>query len=230
MKQREINELALGLTRIAIGQSLAGKAAMLGNGMVPLNQEDKPARIINDAPVFYCGDNPIPFTVPDFDPSRIYKWGEFYHPYMLIGMPDTGGYNKTYVDTRVKDWYLFWTYTKLDDSDLGPAQWVPELLVWTPKRKGDTIIQAGYRMFMTIVLEMFWADEAGEIDDDFNKDTQWPRRWKSSLRCKQVFSAVKKTVYASEEEYEAHVSGAPDWLKKKITARKQIGDQINKNL
>ena len=220
MKKDEYIINAREMTLIAQGQSIAGKLLQIGGGMVSTKSETTPYRILDGSAVYYSGYNIFDLQEPEFKPGKIKKWGEFYHPYLMFGMPDRGGWNKIYIDTRIDGYYLLWVASKLDDWASGPDAWVASVIAWTPKAKNDSVNKAGTRMFWAIGLAM--DDVApGEYNSDFYGEAgEWVNEWLCSIKCKQVFAAIRKTNYKDEHEYLNIIGSAPDVLKPHIALRK----------
>ena len=175
-----------------------------------------PYTTFEDVPIFYSGVNNIEFEHPEFKASKTYKWGEYYHPDMVIGMPPFGGENKVYVDTRITGWYLLWVSTHLDEWAIGPNDWEACLLAWTPKVKNDTIEKAGYRMFWGLSLAM-------NNDNCFDsEDEEWLKSWVCSIKCSHVFTSIRKTKYETEKHYLDLINTAPNILKHLIESNRII--------
>ncbi len=96
------------ITKIAQGESIGGKNLVIGEGMKSMKTEQAPYRQLNGSSVYYSGNNRLEFEEPEFQRNKVHKWGAYYYPYLMIGMPDVGGWNKVYVDTRIEGWYLLW--------------------------------------------------------------------------------------------------------------------------
>ena len=211
--QMKNNNIAL----IAQGQAISGKGLVYQEGMKPYRLETDPFRIIDNKPVFYSGANKFDLDF-DFNKKRLHKWGTFYHPYILF--PDNGGSNTVYVETSVDGWYLMLIRSKLDEWNFGPGCQAIDIVAWTPKSKGDSIREAGFRMFYGVVLAM---DDVpiGEDYSEIFEPGDWDD-WSASTSCFQVFASIRKTNYESSDDLIKTISDAPDFLKKHILAMKSM--------
>lgn len=219
MNKKAQKNVSRAMTLIAQGQTIGGKALVVGQGMKSLRTEETPYRILDGLPVFYSGNNILEFEEPEFLTNKIHKWGEYYHPYLMSGMPCVGGWNKIYVDTRIEGWYLLWISTKLDEWAVGPSDWEASIIAWTPKSKNDSITRAGFRMFWASALAL----DSVEINEYFNADFDedlWLNEWICSTKCRQVFASMRRTIYKNEGEYLDLIITAPDILKPYIELRK----------
>lgn len=210
------------MTMIAQGQSIAGKVMVIGQGMMPGKTEVDPYRILDDVPVYYSGHNIFELEYDFENKIKLTKWGQFYHPYMMIGMPDAGGKNKLYVDTSVNGWYILLVFSKLDESDIGPSNWVWSVVSWTPKQKGDSIVKAGYRMFWAIFLAMDYVPGNEFYSDGYDEEGNWFNEWECSERCFQVIASIRKTIYKNETEFNKIYSISPEILKVHLKSMKLI--------
>jgi hypothetical protein len=213
---------AITLTKIAQGQSLAGKSLVIGQGLSRRETLNEPYRILDQVPVFYVGANEFDLPLPENPKGRLHKWGEYYHPYMLVGMPDVGGWNKIYVAGSVEGWYLMFVKTKLDEWAVGPSDWAIDMIAWTPKVKNDSLIKAGYRMFWASALALDNVPTDEYYSDDYDEDGTWLDTWECSTKCKEVFAAIRKTCYTNKREFKQVIDGAPEILREHIESRKLI--------
>ena len=215
-KKMRASQMAL----MAQDQSIAGKVMRIGSGMEPGTLQAEPFRIIENAPIYYCGANEIYFGY-DHEKRKFHKWGEFYHPYMMPGMPDVGGINKIYVDTSIKGWYLLIIYSKLDKMSVGPSYFAGSIIAWTPKQKGDTITKAGYRMFWATAMSMDFVKEGEFYSEGYDDDGNWPDEWHCSSTCFHVLAGIRCTSYESQKNFDKVLSSAPEMLKPHIISRKK---------
>jgi len=79
------------------------------------------------------------------------------------------------VDTRIDGWYLLWILSRLDTDDFGPSDWIPEIISWTPERKGDSARKAGYRMFWAAALAIDYVEKDEYYNSGDYKDGVWER-------------------------------------------------------
>jgi hypothetical protein len=220
MDKNEHKKTVRAITLMAQGQALGGKILVVGEGMKPNKTEQAPYRILDGLPVFYSGNNVFEFVEPMFFTQETHKWGAYYHPYIMIGMPSFGGWNKLYVDTRIEGWYILWVVTKLDEWAVGPSDWEASILAWTPKMKKDSIDKAGYRMFWASALALDDVPLDEYCNDDYDEDGKWLDEWNCSTKCKQVFASIRRTIYENEGDYFELINDAPEILKLYIEQRK----------
>lgn len=222
MEDREQRKKVNALTVIAQGQSIGGKVISIGEGMVSLKSENFPYRILDDAPVYYSGNNEFNMYDISFRRDKTYKWGQFYHPYMMFGSPPIGGINKLYVDTRIDGWYLLWILSRLDPEDFVPADWFPSIVSWTPRQMGDSVRLAGYRLFWAAALAMDDVKSGDYYNDDNYENGLWKDDWVPSPLCFQVFASIRTTRYKDEKKFNDTLSEAPDFLKQHLISRRFI--------
>ena len=76
-----------------------------------------------------------------------------------LAVKGSAGTVKFYVDTRVAGFYLLWTVTRVDYYEFPGASY--DMVAWTPRRQGDNIRTAGFRMTHAALLELLFvkADE-----------------------------------------------------------------------
>lgn len=220
MKRKNTNPGAEAMTRIAQGQAFEGKVLKIGEGMTSIKTDQLPCRELDGGKVYQVSLRLLGVEVPEFDTRKLHKWGEFYHPYLLIGMPDLGGDNKVYIDTRVEGLYLLWVSTRLDQGLVGPASWIPDLFLWTPKIKNDSVIRAGYRLFRAFLLNMEEVPHGQNDCPDFPDD--WPQDWTCSDRCFQVMAAIRPTRLTYFPEKKAVLDAAPPELRPYIEAGRKL--------
>lgn len=128
-------------------------------------------------PVSWVGRDAFPLTDLPAEPESFFEWGEFKAPFASTSID----LHKVYVDDRIDGWYLMWVGKLVED-------WEFQVVAWTPKVMGDSIIKAGYRMFSTVAktINQFFSDDLNtEFDNDFSSHLF------SSERCREVFDALK---------------------------------------
>ena len=157
------------LVNVVAAQSIKGHGFTIGEDLsaqniteleeVRLSSTEKPYREIDGSPVYHDSCNKVWFDAPDFNVRKVHLWEELYHPRLVLGSPGFGGNVKFYVDTRVAGFYLLWTVTRVDYYVFPGASY--DLVAWTPRRKGDNILGAGFRMVHAALLEILFvkADE-----------------------------------------------------------------------
>jgi len=198
------------VAQLAIGQAITGKHLVFGRGMVSEPPIEAPFRIIDDVPVYHVSKN----TPPSFSGDAIdetkdgspHNLGFFYHAYLLIGMPDVGGKIHFSVTEDLKDYYVLWIRTKLDEWAFGKTEPSEhEILAWTPKQKKDTIRKAAARMLRAYFLD--YANEEESIYADMDYDSY------GSRFVDFCAGAVMHTRHASEEEFNAVLTKCPAYLR-----------------
>ena len=219
MKNKDI------ITKIAVSQTFGTHQIVIGEDFKPLSKTALPFRTIDNRPVFLRGHNAFNLTL-NFNIRKVYKWGQYYDPYLMDGMPPIGGTIKLYVDTSVDGWYILWTATKLDtwifDETSMPTEYT--VMSWTPRENGDSFESAGYRMFSAIVLSLdcvegdSWYCDWYE-DEDYRNYTEYSARGGSSERPETVFASIRDTVYKDPLDLEQVLNSSPHYLKKFIKDR-----------
>jgi hypothetical protein len=195
---------------------------MIGKGAQPRRNQKKPYRILDDISVYHISENPFNLSYKNASDKKLIKWGEFYHPFMMFGMPDIGGNNKLYVDTRIKDWYVLVLVSKLDEWMNGPSYSVYNILAWTPKQKNDNIVKAGYRMFWASAMVMENVEEKEFYNDGYENESEWNSDWHCSNRCFEVLAAIRKTSYESETDFQSRIKSSPPMLHPHMIKNKVI--------
>lgn len=181
-------ERSSAMNHIALAQNVLGQGLRIGHGIVG-GEEEEPAYIIDDAPVFHVRRN-TPQSEPEFDRTKAFKWGEFTHPFLMMGMPDAPGELKVYV-SKVDDFYLMHLSAKLDSLISGPSSPAIRLATCTPYLPSDTKVKVGYRLFKAVALAMDMVD-LEEIPTNYLKDSpNWEDEWSPSERCLEVLRWVR---------------------------------------
>ena len=209
------------MTKVALAQSIMGFVMLMGKGFVPKDEKEEPFRIIDDTPVYHSGSNIFPYELPASE-TKLTKWGSFQHPFLMMGMPDCGGIVKIYISYSENGHYLLWIKGKLDEWINGEGDYVQGLLAWTPKKKGDTLVKAGYRLFYALVCEMDHIKEDEEYSTIYEDPDDWSIEWEATPNCNMVFSALRNTTYSSKKALEKHIEDAPAFLKESIRKRALI--------
>ena len=229
MKRRnEEKYRASGMTQVAQAQSICCKIVRVGSGLEPMDERETPFRIVDDAPVYHCGYNLWNLRYNYETDRKLHKWGNFYHPFMMVGMPDTGGSNRLYVDNSQKDWYILILLSKLDEWSNGPSYPVWSVLSWTPKKKNDSIVKAGYRMFYASMIAMEIGDVKNSDDSSslFDEEGDWVESWDCSSLCFHVFASIRATKYENETDFKNSTEDAPPFLMEYLHARKIINSSF----
>jgi hypothetical protein len=184
-KQDQINR-GSAMNAIAAGQTLLGQAMVIGQGMQRLHEVSEAAYSIQGIPVYHTAKNI--FNIEPKKPLPGYKkWGEFTHPYMMIGMPSVPGKIKLYTVLVNNEYYLLLTSTKLDPDYCGPSQATLDITCWTPKQKNDTREKAAERMFHAFL--MYTLDLNTETDT-FDNDESLEDAWEPSEKCLPLMSKL----------------------------------------
>ena len=182
-------ERSSAMNHIALAQNVLGEGLRIGHGIVSGNEEE-PAYIIDDTPVFHVRYN-TPQSVPDYKRSNALKWGEFIHPFLMMGMPDAPGEIKVYVTKVDNDFYAMHLSAKLDTWMNGPSAPAIRLAAYTPHLPGDTREKAGLRLFKAVVLAMDMVS-LEEIPTNYAMHSpDWEDQWAPSARCLEVMSWVR---------------------------------------
>jgi hypothetical protein len=177
------------MNHITLAQNVLGHGLYIGQGGLGV-EEEEPAYIINDVPVFHVRRN-TPQHEPDFNRAKALKWGEFTHPFLMMGMPDSPGEIKVYITKIDKDYYAMHLSAKLDTWLSGPSSPAIRLAAYTPHLLGDTREKAGFRLFKAVVLSMDMVD-LEVIPTNYEQDSpDWEGEWSPSERCLEVVRWVR---------------------------------------
>jgi hypothetical protein len=177
------------MNHIALAQNVLGQGLRIGHGIVG-GEEEEPAYIIDNVPVFHVRRN-TPQHEPDFNRTKALKWGEFTHPFLMMGMPDAPGEIKVYVTKVDNDYYAMHLSAKLDTWMSGPSSPAIRLAAYTPHLPGDTREKAGFRLFKAVVLAMDMVS-LEEIPTHYEMDSpDWEDEWSPSERCLEVMRRVR---------------------------------------
>lgn len=177
------------MNHIALAQNILGQALRIGHG-IEGGADLEPAYIIDDTPVYHVRRNPM-HPEPEFIRTKALKWGEFIHPFLMMGMPDTEGHVKVYVTKVGSDFYTLHLSAKLDPDMMGPSDPAIRLAAFTPYSPGDTREKAGGRLFKAVVLSMDMVEQ-DEIPTNYGDESpNWEREWAPSARCLEVMRWVR---------------------------------------
>lgn len=175
---------------IAMGQSVLGLVMQFGKGMVPSKDQKKAAFLISGIPVYHIGYNPFKIEY-DCIRKNLIKWGEFTHPFMMVGMPDVSGRVKVYVDSSVPDMYILVVRAQLDPAMQGPSYPAWNIACWTPRRPGDSRHKAATRMFHALVLHMDGLELETDTYAYADDNPDWATDWEPSKYCLEAFKKVR---------------------------------------
>jgi hypothetical protein len=166
------------MNHIASKQSIQGLPVTLLGEATPQEPVFQPYRNIDLVDVYHVSN--CTFFPEIRDPkrqnSRMYSVGEFYHPFLMIGMPSVGGTVKLHVDTRFDGYYVLWSGTKMESWAFGSAPRYWDVVTWTPKVPGDSISKAAKRLAKALFMEMD-SVKAGEWKSDLYHDEEWESEW-----------------------------------------------------
>ena len=219
-KQSNQKENATHMNLVAMAQNVMGYVLIMGKGFAPKEESKDPYRLINNIPVFHSTINIFPIEISS-DSSKLKRWGSFYHPFMMMGMPDVGGYIKLYVSFE-NDYYILWIHCKLDEFMNGKSDFVKGLVAWTPKVKGDSLTLAGFRLFYAMLCQMDFIKSDEDHATHYANPENWLEEWEASANCNVVFSALRNTIYDNESLLEELIAIAPDYLRPNIRKRATI--------
>lgn len=175
---------------VALRQAIQGKFMIIGQGeRKPL--ESKVFRMIDQKPVYHISNSD--FDLEDFNEegTKPRLFGKFYHPFLIMGMPDIGGDVKVYVDTRFEGYYVMMAAVKLDSWSNGKSHNATDVVCWTPRYPGDTIAKAGERLFRAFLYHMDDVKE-GETTSKLYEDILWQEdEWNPSEALIKIFEEVR---------------------------------------
>ena len=195
MNSNKSNKPGTGMNFVALRQTIQNRPLIFGGGSEQSEKSlDEPEvfRHIDGVPVYHIAKSE--FHLPMFEDHRWsikpHRWGYFYHPYLMIGMPDLGGEVVLHVVTRFPGWYCMTATVKLDVWGNGPSDAAWDVVCWTPKVKGDTIDRAGTRLFKALVYKMDFVEDDAEHSGLFDNEA-WQDDWSASDNCMEVFKAIR---------------------------------------
>lgn len=195
MKNRDSREGATRMNYIALRQTVQGKMIIFNGSSMETengNYEMEAYREIGGAPVYHiCKTG---FNLPMFPEERWSimpkRWGGFYHPYLMIGMPSVGGSVDLYVTTRFPGWYVMFAKVKMDEWGIGKSDAAMDVVCWTPKLPRDNYKKAGSRLFKALVLQMDGVEDDNWTTQMFS-DENWESEWNPSASCLEIFKDVR---------------------------------------
>jgi hypothetical protein len=209
-------------TKIAVAQYLQTHNLKFGEGLEVIYKSDEAFRIIDGQDVFVNGYNYSGELPEPFNKEELFKFGEFYEPAIMIGMPSHGGDVELWIDPRYHNYWVMWTAIKLDDGITGDSMpQVYDVICWTPRLENETILEAGFRMFTAWALKMDYVDE-NSFYCDLYLESDYRTEINASTNCEVVFAAIRDTVYKDEKDLESVIDHAPASLKDHILKRSVI--------
>jgi hypothetical protein len=212
MKPRKSSPSDSAYLKQAIGQTLGGQAyrvdTLLGgqSGLAIVGgAQEKPCRMIDGRPVYHVAKNKPLAQLPDFDVQKVHRWGDMIHPRVILSSDEISGSIVLYVDTRVTGVYLLWTATRVPFLAEGPAY---EVIAWTPKTKGDSVVKAGFRLFHAAFLEMVMCPE-----DRWHCDPTMAEGFEGSERACGAMGAVAPNLRAPKSSLAVTLAKLPEYLR-----------------
>lgn len=210
------NDNGKGAIQLLTAQALEGKQLVAGEGLKKVRHHEEPLRVIGGIPVYHNSTNVFEAGADPNNRKRWRRWGYCYHPGLLMGMPSVGALLKLYTDTQFAGWYLLWALVKIDEWALGPNDWEPWLLAWTPRSSWDSRSKAGYRLF-TAHMQNELLIEPPALYSEYDKPG-WVSEWSYSDNCFDVMASLQKTAYPNQKALEQVLKRAPGHLKEHILA------------
>jgi hypothetical protein len=127
---------------------------------------------------------------PELTNRRTQRVGEFYHPYLMFGMPHVGGSVKLHIDTRFEGYYVLWAGTKLDEWACGPSKRFWDVVTWTPRVPGDTIRKASYRLTKALFMAIDYVKD-NEWKSDLYQNEDWEQEWSGSTLLIDIMREIR---------------------------------------
>ena len=174
---------------LALRQAIQGQFMIMG-GAEPEETENTEFRTIDGVPVYHISSAQFNIDHLFKGGVRPKRFGTFYHPYLLIGMPDMGGEVKVAVDTRFEGHYVMTASVKLDSWANGPSEWAIDIVCWTPKHPSDTIAKAGHRLIRSLIYHLDALDNDATTTSTFENES-WQDDWIPSDSIKEAFIEVR---------------------------------------
>ena len=178
MKPRKPSPADSAYLKQAIGHTIGGQAYRvdtLREGQSALavtgGVREEPYRLIDQRPVYHIAKNAIPLQLPAFNVRKVHRWGDMVHPRIVLCSDEISGSITLYIDTRVTGLYLLWAANRVPYLFEGTGY---EVIAWTPKTQGDSVVKAGFRLFHAAFMEMVMCPE-----DSWHCVT---KRWRKDLR------------------------------------------------
>jgi hypothetical protein len=181
-------ERSSAMNQIALAQNVLVQDHRIGH-VIGGGEEEVPAYIIDDASVFHVYRNTLQ-NEPEFDRTKAFKLGEFNHPFLMMGMPDTPGEIKVYVTKVDNDYCAMHLSAKLDSWMSGLSSAAIGLSAYTLNLPGATKEKVGYRLFKPVVLAMEMVDAEGIPTNCVMDSPAWKDEWSPSELSLQVMGWV----------------------------------------
>lgn len=174
---------------IALQQAIQGKMIMIGGDDTEF-VENEVFRTIDGVPVYHISSAQFNIDHLFKGGVRPKRFGTFYHPHLLIGMPSMGGDVKVYIDTRFEGHYVMTAAVKLDPWANGPSKWAIDVVCWTEKHPSDTIAKAGHRLIRSLIYHLDALDNDATTTSTFENES-WQEEWIPSDSIKEAFIEVR---------------------------------------
>jgi len=195
MNSNKSDKPGTGMNYVALRQTIQNRMLVIGGGPVHAEkseEEPHPFREIDGVPVYHIAKTE--FHLPMFEDHRWsirpHRWGYFYHPFLMIGMPDLGGDVTLHVVTRFPGWYCMTATVKLDAWGNGASDGALDVVCWTPKVTGDNIERAGARLFKALVYKMDFVEEDEEQSSVYINEA-WEDDWNATNNCLEIFREIR---------------------------------------
>lgn len=190
MKKKDTTQRGTAMNAIAANQTTLGLPLVIGEGPVRAIETSEPLYTIGGIPVYHISRND--FDIEPQKPIPEYtKWGEFTHPYLMIGMPSIPGLIKLYITTINDEYYILLSSVKLDPDYCGPSQALIDITCWTPKLKNDTKQKAAERMFHAFLMNMLGLKTE---TCTFDNEESFTYDWSPSKNCYPVMKKIFENV------------------------------------
>ncbi len=182
---------ATAMNYLALRQTIQGKMIVIGNAPAETEQEEnKVCRIIQGAPVYHISSAYLNFDRLFMGTTPPKLWASFYHPFLMMGMPDIGGEVKIYIDTRFEGYYVMTAAVKLDAWANGTSKRALDVVCWTPKQPKETIAIAGQRLIRSLIYNMDGLDD-NETTNPIFENEDWQDEWNPSTNILGAFIEVR---------------------------------------
>jgi hypothetical protein len=217
-RQSEERRAANATIAMLAAQELENRYLVVGEGLQRPLQITEPWRILNGHPVFHCHCNVFNVGIPAHG-RQLRKWGQFYDPDFLTGMPPVGALHRLYTDTQIAGWYILWCRSSVDEFAFGKSDDLWTLLAWTPRAPNDSRLRAGTRLFRAHMMHRLCL----KADESYEYESDWPRyQFADPLGCFPVIASLRKTDYPDKKSLNEVIQRAPVELKERIKANAVI--------
>ena len=205
-----------GIIQSVTAQSVKGQAFKIDENFggniadlqaVPPNPKEPPFRVIDDAPVFHAHQNQPDFEDDGFDVRKLHRWGRLEHPSVILGSYPIGGDVRFYVDTRLPDLYRLRTATRVDSDEFPGVSY--DLVAWTPRRKGDSVKAAGFRLVHAAMMVMLLVG-----DDEWHCPAMFDdEEWEGTEEVAMIIGAIAPTIHKSGKDLARRLERLPAYLR-----------------